>query len=794
MQVSRLNTCSELLRMIERKGDAEGCMQPLERFDREVVGKLAKDLEVVMERHLGDDASTDAAARMRDDLLTEWVAGLQLSSYKYRRGQEQGTREGRVAELQEAVWGSEEVVIQVKAWSKQGSRDIARLQAPIPRDLLFCAKDSESYRLSFLRGTNLAAGYVTLQIRAAMHKTWVAVLDARDLFCYIAYCNTRGYTANLSADVAPAPANHDPAALPDLQQGKGLQRACHISLRRATLQNKRPLPFPSSANADEAAQRSKPRLDGGWGREADRRGLDTGTEALPAHLDGAQPAEALRTKTGQAGLGTVFGERTPAQLDGGQPAEALKAKTHQAGLGFRQAASGEAEHRSKPRLDGGWGPEADRSGLGTGFGGTEASPAHLDGAQSAEALQAKTHQAGLGFRCSASGEAEHRSRPRLDGEARRGNGCFGAWFGGDKALRLARSGGGASRAETDRGGLGTGFGRTETSLAHLDGGQPAEAVRTKTDQEGLGTVFGGTEASLAHLDGEQPAVALRTKTDQAGLGTVFRGTETLLAHLDGGQPAGAWRTKTDQAGLGTVFGGTKTPRTPAHLDGGPQAAEDGGDGGGGGGGGGGGEFAGMLDDPEAVDALGLAGDDDEADLLGDGGEELNSDDDDNEVRQVTLRVPAVTEVAGFITVTRPDGNGLFTTEIPKGLQVGDAFSATLAVPRARVCRTFGPTTSPFCSTEGSRNWAVLHACYTMVPYKGNRRLPYGAPVRVKQLPGSKRGQKAAAPQYREPAWELTSICLRVRQDNPRRRYPDILEIELPLGRFVFPKPVTGRKA
>ncbi|KAJ9468720.1 hypothetical protein DIPPA_16384 [Diplonema papillatum] len=92
---------------------------------------------------------------MRDDLLTEWSR----TSTGGAKSKEPAKAAWRSCKRR---WGSEEVVIQVKAWSTQGSRDIARLQAPIPRD--FCAKDSESYRLSFLRGTNLAAGYVTLQI------------------------------------------------------------------------------------------------------------------------------------------------------------------------------------------------------------------------------------------------------------------------------------------------------------------------------------------------------------------------------------------------------------------------------------------------------------------------------------------------------------------------------------------------------------------------------------------------------------------------------------------------------
>eukprot|EP00754_Rhynchopus_humris_P051469 Rhum_TRINITY_DN9569_c0_g1::Rhum_TRINITY_DN9569_c0_g1_i1::g.34109::m.34109 len=211
---------------------------PLEVFDSEVVGRVALSLADVWTRHRLPLEDT----QVRRELLEEWVACLRLCSYKYRSRLESCTaagaaslREGRAAELQEALWKDDApLIVEVTCWTStvcggHEPQHIARKTVTLPKQVFVAPQDSAWYGLSFLRGQSLCAGHTLTQLRVAMYGKWAAILDASDLRRYVAYTHTHACVAVLHADVVPVSQAGGGAHNDALKAGRGLVPAAHVT-------------------------------------------------------------------------------------------------------------------------------------------------------------------------------------------------------------------------------------------------------------------------------------------------------------------------------------------------------------------------------------------------------------------------------------------------------------------------------------------------------------------------------------------------------------------------------------
>ena len=235
-EVCKVWTSQELLgRLAELTGGGPDG-GPLEAFDSEVVGRVARLLDDVWTRHRLSLEDT----QMRRELLEEWVASLRLCSFKYRTRLECGTapgaaasREGRAAELQGSLWkDAAELIVEVTSWTVTGGGEhepqhVARKTVTLPNR--FVLPNSTMYGLAFLRGQSLCAGHMLTQLRVAMYGKWAAILDASDLWRYVAYAHTHACVAVLHADVVPVGQAGGAVQNDALKAGRGLARAALVT-------------------------------------------------------------------------------------------------------------------------------------------------------------------------------------------------------------------------------------------------------------------------------------------------------------------------------------------------------------------------------------------------------------------------------------------------------------------------------------------------------------------------------------------------------------------------------------
>ena len=217
---------SEML--LEGMREALGCCAggTLEGFDSEVVGRVAQALEAVWEQELPSEV-----LHMRFELLEEWAANLQLVSFKYRNRVESLPREGRLADLQETLWGAEPCIVSNYAWEDGTPRMVAKLQIDFSQKNFSSAAETDLARFAL---SNLRAqvhdmsppGFIVGQLRVVMYGQWAVLLDVRDLRRYAAYCHTFADEMHIAADSTfLTRVNTD---LPELACGAGLQRAALI--------------------------------------------------------------------------------------------------------------------------------------------------------------------------------------------------------------------------------------------------------------------------------------------------------------------------------------------------------------------------------------------------------------------------------------------------------------------------------------------------------------------------------------------------------------------------------------
>ena len=208
-----IHNSSELLHLLEK------FKVVLDPFDSEVIGRVAKEL-------------TDG--NMKDEMLCDWAAALNLISYKYRSELEVGDYGRRINLLQETAMSQKEISVEifVKVWTDGGKcSHLTTISANIPRSSLQIHQPyRDTLELKNLRGSNLSPGHTVVQLRCAMHGHWVAICDAHDLSSFILHSQLYGLSPQLTADVVPSASISDPN--PRLQCGKGLLKASSIRTRR----------------------------------------------------------------------------------------------------------------------------------------------------------------------------------------------------------------------------------------------------------------------------------------------------------------------------------------------------------------------------------------------------------------------------------------------------------------------------------------------------------------------------------------------------------------------------------